>query len=251
MDLSNYFKIIIDGLSDKDNLKKYFIRKQKVNERDNYITKIEFYSKLENVLIDLKAKCEERKNKRMNELYSIIGFKKAKNVDTTKNEKEIDLLKPDMFPLNLLHLTNGEFRGFLSYANIEYVESIILEIIKDELNSKVTIKEPPSKEINKPDEVEKKLHNDIFKDNAFGVWQSMFDEFDIKESSYSIDLDFMFNVMQNQENKYLIHKAISKIRMLEWINEIHEITFTKIRYTNHKVSSNKNRLTIFNQITSK
>jgi hypothetical protein len=111
--------------------------------------------------------------------------------------------------------------------------------------------EPQQIETNKPDEVKKKLHNDVFKDNAFEVWQSMFDEFKITESSYNTDLDFMFSVMQHQENNFLIHRGITKIRMLEWINEEHQMTFSKIQYTNHKIQSNKSRLSVFNLITSK
>jgi hypothetical protein len=251
MELNNYLKIIIEGLIEVENLKTYFKRLQKVNERDNFITKIEFYTKLTNVTIDLKVKCKERFNESKNELYKVLSLKKAKNEDTKEIEKEIKTITPDMLPLNLMHITNSQFTGFLSYSEIEYVESIILEILKNEINLINTDKQPQPKETKELDKDKKELHNNIFKDNSFEVWQRMFQQFEIKESSYSINLDFMFNVMQNQESKFLIHKTITKTRMIEWINEVYEITFTKIRYTNYKSNSNKNRLIIFNQITSK
>jgi hypothetical protein len=253
MELNNYFKIIIEGLIEVENLKTYFKRLQKVNERDNFITKIEFYTKLKNVTIDLKVKCKERFNESKNELYKVLSLKKAKNEDTKEIEKEIKTITPDMLPLNLMHITNSQLRGTLSYSQMEYVESIILEILKNEKDLINTTKQPQQKETKEldKDKDKKELHNNIFKDNSFEVWQRMFQQFEIKESSYSIDLDFMFNVMQNQESKFLIHKTITKIRMIEWINEVYEITFTKIRYTNYKSNSNKNRLIIFNQITPK
>jgi hypothetical protein len=248
MDLNNYLKIIIEGLIEVENLKSYFIRLQKVNERDNFITKIEFYSKLTNVTDDLKTKCKERFYKRKNELYLILDLKKAKNQDTKEIEKEINLITPDKLPLNIVHITNGQFKGFLSYSKIEYVQSIILEIIKNEINLFNTTKQPQQKETKELDEDKKELHNNIFKDNAFEVWQRMFSKFKIKDGSYSADIDFMFEVMKYNN---LIHKNIGLTDIKNWINGVYEISFEKIRYTNPKSTANEKRLIIYNDIISK
>lgn len=103
-------------------------------------------------------------------------------------------------------------------------------------------------ETNNPDEVKKELHNNIFKDNAFEVWQSMYEQFEIIESNYSTDIDFMFEVMKYYN---LIHENIGKTDIKNWINSVYEISFDKIRFTDHKAKANKKRLVIFNQITSK
>jgi hypothetical protein len=154
----------------------------------------------------------------------------------TNNPKEVAIHKSGNLKKELPVKSTSLFSGAssLSFINTGFDESV-----------------KPKAKTNKPPKERKELYNNIFKENAFEVWQSMFEQFEIKESSYSIDLDFMFNVMQNQESKFLIHKNISKTRMIEWINEVYEITFTKIKYTNYKSNSNKNRLIIFNQITSK
>jgi hypothetical protein len=100
----------------------------------------------------------------------------------------------------------------------------------------------------KPDEIKKELHNNIFKDNAFEVWHSMFVKFKIIESNYSTDIDFMFEVMKYNN---LIHKNIGLTDIKNWVNKVYEILFEKIRYTNPKSTANQKRLIIYNDIISK
>jgi len=75
-------------------------------------------------------------------------------------------------------------------------------------------------------------HSEIFKNNAFEVWQSMFEEFEIKESSRS-DIKFMFEEMKKKD---LIHPRISQEGILDWINDIYEINVQKTsNYSRTKV----------------
>lgn len=103
-------------------------------------------------------------------------------------------------------------------------------------------------ETKKPDAEKTEMHPEIFKNNKFEVWQSMFDAFNITESNYSTDIDFMFEVMKY--NDY-IHSHIGLTNIRNWINEKYEISFEKIRYTDPKSNANKKRLAIFNEIISK
>lgn len=105
----------------------------------------------------------------------------------------------------------------------------------------------PEPDNKKPDEVKKELHPEIFKGNSFEIWQLMFEKFDITESSYSTDVDFMFEVMKYNKQ---IHNHIRLTDMRTWINTVYEITFEKLRYTNTQSGANKKRLVIYNNIIS-
>ena len=61
--------------------------------------------------------------------------------------------------------------------------------------------------------IKKELHNHIFKGNAIEVWHSMFNEFEVNESSRT-DVKFMFEVMKSDE---LIHNTVNQKAFLEWI----------------------------------
>ena len=60
----------------------------------------------------------------------------------------------------------------------------------------------------------KELHNHIFKNNAFEVWQHMFEEFEIEESSRT-DVKFMFEEMKKAG---LIHGTVDQRNFLIWIS---------------------------------
>lgn len=63
-------------------------------------------------------------------------------------------------------------------------------------------------------------HSHIFKANAFEVWQHMFDEFGINESSRT-DVKFMFEEMR-KEGEGLIHKTVNQKTFLEWITSTYD-----------------------------
>ena len=214
MELNNYLKIIIEGLIEVENLKTYFKRLQKVNERDNFITKIEFYTKLTNVTIDLKVKSKERFNESKNELYKVLSLKKAKNEDTKEIEKEIKTITPDMLPLNLMHITNSQFRGTLSYSQMEYVLSIILEILKNEINLIKTEKQPQPKETKNPNEVKKELHNNIFKGNTFLLWFKYYQNKNI-DVTCKTDLRVIYELMKKDN---CFQNTIELKHYINWLN---------------------------------
>lgn len=99
----------------------------------------------------------------------------------------------------------------------------------------------------KSDGVTKEFHLNIFKDNAFEIWQNMFEKFKINKSKRT-DIDFMFNVMKYNG---LIHSNIGNSNIQEWINDVYQIAFEKIKYTNPNSRANEKRLIIYNEITCK
>lgn len=121
------------------------------------------------------------------------------------------------------------------------------KILKERYQKYLTNIEPQQQKNNEPDEVKKELHNNIFKGNAFEIWQSMFDKFKITESKRT-DIDFMFEVMKYNN---LIYDNIKYVDIQNWINNVYEISFDKIKFTNHKAKSNDKRLIIYNDIISK
>lgn len=83
------------------------------------------------------------------------------------------------------------------------------------------------------------LHSNIFKGNAFNVWQSMFRDFDISKSSRT-DVKFMFEIMKKDG---LIYEIIREVDFLKWVNEVYELTIEKTSYADLK---NQKRLAIYN-----
>ena len=95
--------------------------------------------------------------------------------------------------------------------------------------------------------VKKELHTNIFKKNGFEIWESMFKKFNITKTKRT-DIDFMFEVMKYND---FIYKNIGYNDIEDWINEVYEISFYKIKFTNHIAKSNAKRLIIFNDIISR
>jgi hypothetical protein len=241
MELNNYLKIIIEGLIEVENLKTYFKRLQKVNERDNFITKIEFYTKLTNVTIDLKVKCKERFNESKNELYKVLSLKKAKNEDTKEIEKEIKTITPDMLPLNLMHITNSQFRGTLSYSQMEYVESIILEILKNEKDLINTTKQPQQKETKNPDEVKENKYLEIFRnDLGYSIFLGLHNIYKLKPKKQA-NYSFLFYALGKG---YLVCSGSGFITFLAKLN----IHIDKI---DSRQSGTNNKRDLFNSIQDK
>ena len=167
----------------------------------------------------------------------------------TKNSelKKLYFFTYNKLPEELKQRLYDDFNQQLeALINKQYFNSIktLFENLKKEIN---TIK-PQPKEANKPNEVVKDLHNHIFKDNAFEIWQSMFDGFNITQSNYSTDIDFMFEIMKYNN---LIHDNIGLTDIKKWINKVYEISFEKIRYTDPKSNANRQRLAFYNEIISK
>ena len=121
------------------------------------------------------------------------------------------------------------------------------KILKERYQKYLTNIEPQQQKTNEPDEVKKELHNNIFIGNAFEIWQSMFVKFKITKRKRT-DVDFMFEVMKYHN---LIYDNIKYVDIQNWINNVYEISFDKIKFTDHKAKSNDKRLIIYNDIISK
>lgn len=123
----------------------------------------------------------------------------------------------------------------------------VIEIMKFQkyLSEEENFNEPLQQpQVDKPDEVKKELHNHIFRNNAFEVWQSMYDNFNINETKRT-DLRFMYEVMKYNKQ---IHKTVTLKTITDWINETYQFSIKKLQYTYIKSKSNENRMSIYNLI---
>lgn len=80
-------------------------------------------------------------------------------------------------------------------------------------------------------------HTHIFKNNAFDVWEAMFNDFGIKESSRT-DIKFMFEEMKKDG---LIFNTITQKNILNWISETYQIEIEKTS----NYSKTKARISIY------
>ena len=155
--------------------------------------------------------------------------------------------------IKLTELNRQEYRVLKNISDMGTPPDplLFLEYMKWDIKSKSlqTNKTPEPQQAKniKTDEVNKKLHNRIFVGNYFEVWQSMFEKFKINKRKRT-DIDFMFEVMKYNNQ---IHSNIGYRDIEDWINEEYEIAFEKIKYTNHKATSNDKRLIIYNEIIQK
>src|SRR5690606_4991398 len=109
-----------------------------------------------------------------------------------------------------------------SHVSIYYQCKILRELIitaYPDLDNKVEVDKPLNEiEIRTHKNKSKELHNHIFVNNAFEVWQSMFDEFNINESKRS-DVKFMFEIMRKEK---MIYDTVKQVSFLKWISETYE-----------------------------
>jgi len=121
-------------------------------------------------------------------------------------------------------------------------KSIKEQLKIDRLKSKKN--EPQQNESSIIDEVKKELHNDYFKDNAFNIWERLFENFNINETKRT-DLRFMYEIMKYNGQ---IHKTVTVKNITDWINETYDFSIDKLQYTSLKSKSNENRMSIYNLI---
>lgn len=172
----------------------------------------------------------------INEVYNnnltLWYIKNSDIKQTTKDGKGIEIENHKI--LNLDNVILSKTKGGFELTEIDFIKDQLKKLSKlnsDALNiineKKYTIyksyllekqNQPQQVESIKTDEVKKELHNHIFKDNAFEVWQSMFDEFDVNESSRT-DVKFMYEEMKKEE---LIHNTVNQKTFLEWITSFYD-----------------------------
>ncbi|MET3731137.1 hypothetical protein [Moheibacter stercoris] len=83
----------------------------------------------------------------------------------------------------------------------------------------------------------KELHNNIFKGNALEMWQTLFENFQITESSRT-DVKFIYEEMKKDG---FIFNTVSQKSFLEWISDTYQISIGKT--SNH--SRTGKRLSIY------
>jgi hypothetical protein len=93
-------------------------------------------------------------------------------------------------------------------------------------------------------EIKPQEHTDYFKDNAFEIWERLFENFNIDKTKRT-DLRFMYEIMKH---KGQIHKTVTVKSITDWINETYDFGIDKLQYTNIKSKSNENRMSIYNLI---
>lgn len=85
-------------------------------------------------------------------------------------------------------------------------------------------------------------HSEIFKNNAFEVWESMFESFVIVKESRT-DVKFIFEAMKKDT---FIHNTVSQKSFLDWINKIYSLAIEKT--SNHSITNE--RISIYNTAKS-
>lgn len=148
------------------------------------------------------------------------------------SEDEIYISKP---------IPDNRIRSYES--NYMKLKETFLNLVLTEIKPQ----EPGATEMEQ-DEITPQKHTEIFKDNAFEIWQSMFEKFNIKDKSQRTDIDFMFEIMKYNN---LIHEHIGYTDIRNWINRVYEILFDKVKYTNHKTKANEKRLIIYKEIINR
>ena len=179
----------------------------------------------------------------------VIRIKNNDSIVTVDNWSELKdiFFSQRMETYNSSYTLNEKIKLELETLEKLPINKTDYKILKERYQKYLTNIEPQQQKNNEPDEVKKELHNNIFKGNAFEIWQSMFEKFKITESKRT-DIDFMFEVMKYNN---LIYDNIKYVDIQNWINNVYEISFDKIKFTNHKAKSNDKRLIIYNDIISK
>jgi hypothetical protein len=178
-----------------------------------------------------------------NNYSELIMYYKEQNEDNDEFTfvfSEINLIKNYIKPVVENEMTELEKKDVYDLRNgmIKKYLASYLKIISFLESKKREIILPTQNKTSNNDEVKKELHNHIFKNNAFEVWHSMFESFDIKESSRT-DIRFMYDAMQFDG---LIHENISQTYLLGWITEIYQITIEKPQYKDFKKDTKRNAI---------
>lgn len=192
---------------------------------------------------DYKNDIERRKSEGI-EIQAIRDFYQKKVIDKFLSDKRLSEIYEKIKVGE--PIKNPPFSNIIKkwsfWSNVHRVQDIIkLEKFLKELSLQQPENNKPNetkKENDKPDEVKKELYNHIFKGNAFEVWQSMFDSFQITESSRT-DVKFMFEEMKKDG---LIHNTVNQKTFLDWLSEPpYQITIQKTS----NYSKTKERISIY------
>lgn len=160
---------------------------------------------------------------------------------TFKTYYEQRSIKKRYYDIKLTPKDEKVFKKIWLRHYISVLSKIVSNIRTVTNNSKQVVVDKSKNDIT---EVKKELHPNIFKKNGFEIWERMFEKFNITKSTRT-DIDFMFEVMKYNG---FIYKNIGYKDIQDWINEVYEISFDQIKYTDVNSNSNSKRLIIFNDI---
>lgn len=151
------------------------------------------------------------------------------------NGTEKNRFKDDYFDFLDRFLANYKETRFKTI--IEKHKAEILEFIPKISKPKATNSTKDTGEV-------KEKYNEIFSDNNFEVWELLFNELEVKESSRT-DLRFMYEVMKA---KGQILGTVRLIDYTDWVNDLKTWKIGKLQYTKYKDTSNSKRYRIYRNI---
>lgn len=271
----DYIRVINPLVKKKDALYKKY---SKLDPYDNYKDKAlydDFQMERENVISDLRKKAVIPIQQKLDELgiWNGDSFYPSiynENIDAVQwlkqnyDEEDIDEVQESLRKyLSFRQLGKTDFLGL--HNAFDKLDALLTPLIEYFLPDnkgefrKIKGSSTPSDKLSQTDAInispdQKKnispsstsvnyesnpyLHQEIFKDNAFIVWQSMWESFDIKAGSRT-DTRFMIDVMRKDG---LIHKGVTYTRILDWISETYQIIIGKLPYKNFKNDTIRNSI---------
>ena len=104
---------------------------------------------------------------------------------------------------------------------------------------------PPQQNLlSKPDEVKIELHNQIFKDNAFEVFEKYHSTKSLAENSKT-DLNLLFQLFQNDN---LFVETVELKHFIKWLNFNYHYSLIELKKVNIKTKPNIQRTNDYNEI---
>jgi hypothetical protein len=138
----DYLKIVLDGwlnLNNRNHLTSYFKRQMKTAESEFY-SNYEFIDGCNTIVKAFETEMERRLFERQNELYMIIDRVESKDcefwevggkkINRIKHIEElnntVETIKKENYPVNLLHITNRGYFGFINYTELNFIKISLL-----------------------------------------------------------------------------------------------------------------------------
>lgn len=226
-----FYKFLIANKVDSE-----AVKKQKIDNLLEGLTKIIFYfwdfTGIYQIIYALEEKDPEFNNKLKNDN---LFFSFLIDYQCYLNLKNIyDLIMNDYS--SFVDQTKYKFSYFYSnkIEETKKIDAVSIVNIEND-NNKIVPNEPIIM-------LKSYKHSEIFKNNAFEVWESMFESFGIVKESRT-DVKFTFEVMKKDT---LIHNTVSQKSFLDWINNIYSLDIEKTS----NYSKTKKRISIYNNAKS-
>lgn len=175
--------------------------------------------------------------------YKIYHLKKLK-LDNAESKDEKDEIINEIqkaigsLKHDLLNVIMNEHYKFYFNGTPTFVSRISLYLMYNELLPAERL-EPQKPEFENP-------YPNIFKGAGYVLWQRMFEDFKVTESSRT-DVRFMFEALKNDG---YIYDNIGEANIRDWINRTYDYAMEKLPFTSPKFNSNKNRLALYQSIKS-